>query len=71
MHTDVVVVGAGLTGLTTALWLRKWNVKVHVAVTTCGAYALNDLLPSCEGHPPIRRQQRPTNSVCEQNRATP
>ena len=50
MHTDVVVVGAGLTGLTTAFWLRIWNVKVHVVVTTCGAYALNDLLPSCEGH---------------------
>ena len=30
MQTDVVVVGAGLTGLTTAFWLRKWNVDVHV-----------------------------------------
>ena len=34
MHTDVVVVGAGLTGLTTAFWLRKWNVKVHVVETS-------------------------------------
>ena len=34
MRTDVVVVGAGLTGLTTAFWLKKWNVDVHVVETS-------------------------------------
>ena len=34
MQTDVVVVGAGLTGLTTAFWLKKWNIDVHVVETS-------------------------------------
>ena len=34
MHSDVLIVGAGPTGLVLALWLTKLGVKVHLVDKT-------------------------------------
>ena len=33
IDTQVVVIGAGLTGLTTAYWLKRNDVSVHIVET--------------------------------------
>ena len=37
MHSDVLIVGAGPTGLVLALWLTKLGVKVRIIDKTAGA----------------------------------
>ena len=51
-HFDVLIIGGGLAGLTTAIHLSKQNVKVLVIEKqkyphhkVCGEYVSNEVLP--------------------------